>query len=360
MTKKSSYFSHIVLLESLWASLSIVIVVVLHKIIDMVIMSKIDDEKSLDYIYELYFSFEYYVFIILLIILLIVGSFYIQKRGFDKYREYFVSGLDYLSGENSEIIPFHESLSDERISFINIRKHYDEMEKEYELAFREKTDLLTYLAHDIKTPLSNLLGYASLLNDEEELTKEQQKKFKKVIYENAKFLNSLTEDFFSYLKFNLNEIPLNISEVNLELFFKQWGEERKLTLDENSISIDFIGTSRKKIKTDPELLLRVMDNLLSNARKYSKSGTLINVTVKNTEDTLIIKMINEVEKGLNIDFRTMQMKFRRGDLSRNRVVNSGSGLGLTIVNDIVKHLNGNFNIYEYESKVCAEVIFKIQ
>ena len=56
----------------------------------------------------------------------------------------------------------------------------------------------------------------------------------------------------------------------------------------------------------------------------------------------------------------MQMKFRRGDLSRNRVVNSGSGLGLTIVNDIVKHLNGNFNIYEYESKVCAEVIFKIQ
>lgn len=162
------------------------------------------------------------------------------------------------------------------------------------------------------------------------------------------------------MKFNLNEIPLNISEVNLELFFKQWGEERKLTLDENSISIDFIGTSRKKIKTDPELLLRVMDNLLSNARKYSKSGTLINVTVKNTEDTLIIKMINEVEKGLNIDFRTMQMKFRRGDLSRNRVVNSGSGLGLTIVNDIVKHLNGNFNIYEYESKVCAEVIFKIQ
>ncbi|WP_230197699.1 ATP-binding protein [Anaerococcus provencensis] len=103
-----------------------------------------------------------------------------------------------------------------------------------------------------------------------------------------------------------------------------------------------------------------MDNLLSNARKYSKSGTLINVTVKNTEDTLIIKMINEVEKGLNIDFKTMQMKFRRGDLSRNRVVNSGSGLGLTIVNDIVKHLNGNFNIYEYESKVCAEVIFKIQ
>ncbi|MDO5726283.1 MAG: histidine kinase dimerization/phospho-acceptor domain-containing protein, partial [Tissierellia bacterium] len=98
-------------------------------------------------------------------------------------------------GKNTDIIPFHESLSDERISFISIRKHYDQLEREYELAFKEKTDLLTYLAHDIKTPLSNLLGYASLLYNEDELTKEQQKRFKKVIYENAIYLNDLTGDF---------------------------------------------------------------------------------------------------------------------------------------------------------------------
>ncbi|MDR1773689.1 MAG: HAMP domain-containing histidine kinase [Clostridioides sp.] len=218
---------------------------------------------------------------------------------------------------------------------------------------------MTYLAHDIKTPLSNLLGYLTLLNDEDNLTREQQKKFIKIILKNVKILNDLSKDFFSYLKFNLNEIPLNIVKVNIEVFFKQWEEERKTLIKNNIIVIDFVNTSNKEIKIDPELLLRIIDNLISNANKYAKKGTDINVTVMISNKKLMINISNEIEDNVNIDWNLVKLKFYRGDISRNHMINNGSGLGLTIVNDIIKHLDGKFEIVVKDNKVFAEIILPI-
>ncbi|MDU3805645.1 MAG: HAMP domain-containing sensor histidine kinase, partial [Finegoldia magna] len=243
--------------------------------------------------------------------------------------------------------------------FINIRKLILEMENNYELAYKEKTDLLTYLAHDIKTPLSNLLGYSTLLHDEDNLTYEQQKKFIKVIYENVKSLNSLSEDFFSYLKFNLNEIPINIKKFDAELFLKQWEEERKTLVNDNVLDIRFANTSGKEINTDPELLVRILDNLVSNANKYSKKGSTIIVKVEIQDKALNLTVKNEVENNLNVDWKLVKNKFYRGDMSRNRLKNNGSGVGLTIVNDIVAHLNGEFEVYNKDNWVIANVIIPV-
>ena len=219
--------------------------------------------------------------------------------------------------------------------------------------------MLTYLAHDIKTPLSNLLGYSTLLHDEDNLTYEQQKKFIKVIYENVKSLNSLSEDFFSYLKFNLNEIPINIKKFDAELFLKQWEEERKTLVNDNVLDIRFANASGKEINTDPELLVRILDNLVSNANKYSKKGSTIIVEVKIQDKALNLTVKNEVENNLNVDWKLVKNKFYRGDMSRSRIKNNGSGVGLTIVNDIVAHLNGEFEVYNKDDFVIANVIIPV-
>lgn len=347
------------MLQCLWLVCGILLILAFWYILDAIIMHSIDTDAPLNHIYEIYFRFGTYIFIFLGNIVLLMGCFFIQKNQFEKYKAYFLSGMKYIEGETSDIMNFHESLSNERLAFINIRKHQLAMEKNYELAYKEKTDLLTYLAHDIKTPLSNLLGYSTLLYDEDTLTREQQEKFIKVIYENVKILNTLSEDFFSYLKFNLNEIPLNIITLNVEVFFKQWEEERTHSMTDNILVIDFINTKDIEIKTDPELLLRVIDNLISNASKYSKKGTSIHMKVMIWNQSLKITIYNEMEYSESVDWKLVKSKFYRGDISRSRMRNNGSGLGLTIVNDIVKHLDGKFEIGMKDHNVCAEIILPL-
>ena len=359
MRKENSYIKRIILYQCLWIAVVIFLTFAFHRLIDSLIIYNIDTEAELGSIYKIYFQYGNYVFIMICAIFIIFGCFYIQNKEFEKYREYFVSGIKYIKGEIPEIREFHESLSNERIDFINIRKLILEMENNYELAYKEKTDLLTYLAHDIKTPLSNLLGYSTLLHDEDNLTYEQQKKFIKVIYENVKSLNSLSEDFFSYLKFNLNEIPINIKKFDAELFLKQWEEERKTLVNDNVLDIRFANASGKEINTDPELLVSILDNLVSNANKYSKKGSTIIVEVKIQDKALNLTVKNEVENNLNVDWKLVKNKFYRGDMSRSRIKNNGSGVGLTIVNDIVAHLNGEFEVYNKDDFVIANVIIPV-
>ena len=349
----------IILSQCLWIAVVIFLTFAFHRLIDSLIIYNIDTEAELSPIYKIYFGFGHYFFIMLGAIIITIGCFYIQNKQFEKYHEYFESGIKYIKGEVPTIGEFHESLSNERLDFINIRKLILEMENNYELAYKEKTDLLTYLAHDIKTPLSNLLGYSTLLYDEDNLTDEQQKKFIKVIYENVKSLNSLSEDFFSYLKFNLNEIPINIKKFDVELFLKQWEEERKALLNDNILDIRFEDTYDKEIGTDPELLVRILDNLVSNANKYSKKGSPIIVKVEIQDEALNLTVKNEVENDLNVDWKLVKNKFYRGDMSRNRLKNNGSGVGLTIVNDIVAHLNGEFEVYNKDNWVMANVIIPV-
>jgi two-component system sensor histidine kinase VanS len=109
---------------------------VLDIVIESIIVESIDIETPLNYMYTIYFQFGRYIFILLGGIILIIGCFFIQKKQFEKYREYFLSGIKYIKGESSYIMNFHESLSNERLEFINIRKYQLEMEKNYEMAYK--------------------------------------------------------------------------------------------------------------------------------------------------------------------------------------------------------------------------------
>ncbi|HEK9234382.1 TPA: GHKL domain-containing protein, partial [Streptococcus equi subsp. equi] len=135
----------------------------------------------------------------------------------------------------------------------------------------------------------------------------------------------------------------------------QWEEEKSLSIKDHLLILEFLDLENSKIKTEPQLLLRIMENLITNAVNYSVKGTSININVEEINGMLKISVINDVSPNLNVNWNMVTSKFYRGDLSR-RISNNGSGLGLTIVNDIVKHLGGNFEIGEENKRVCAKVI----
>lgn len=355
MGKRKSFFVEGIIYQILWIFLSTILFFIIYKIMDNFFVDSVNPELPLDKFASFYFEIGKYIILLLGALTILIGTFIIQKKRFYVYNQYFESGLNYLRSEDKDLIPFHESLSKERDLFIELHNYQKELEKEYELVYKEKTDLLTYLAHDIKTPLANMIGYITLLKDEKNISEEQKNKFVDVIYENIKYLNRLSEDFFSYLKFNLNEIPLNLMDVDIKIFFSQWEEEKSLSIKDHLLILEFLNLENSKIKTEPQLLLRIMENLITNAVNYSAKGTSINIKVEEINGMLKISVINDASPNLNVNWNMVTSKFYRGNLSR-RISNNGSGLGLTIVSDIVKHLGGNFEIGEENKRVCAKVI----
>ena len=354
MFKNKGYFIETVVYQIIWIITSFVISIGVFECIDIAVYNSLSS-KRFNSLQSAYFGLGRYGIIIFFLLLIICGIFYIQKRRYDKYNRYIRSGFLYLTRECNDLIDFHESLSLERDVFVELRNYNNELMDKYEREYQEKTDLLTYLAHDIKTPIANMVGYITLLNEEKEISEQSKSKFINIIYENVQYLNQLTEEFFSYLKFSLNDIPLNLITFNIGIFFKQWEDEKRIIIKNHKLKLKIAEKDCIDVKMDPQLVLRILDNLTTNAINYSSDDSEIEVNVEIAKDILNIGIINTIKSDVIINWDMVKTKFYRGDLSRRRG-ESGSGLGLTIVNEIVNHLGGNFEINESDGKVFANVM----
>ena len=354
MFKNKGYLIATIIHQIIWIITSSVISMIIYEGLDTIVYKNISGNRF-NGLYSAYFSFGRYGIIVMLLLIIICGTFYIQKKRFDKYNQYIESGLMYLKQECNELLEFHESLSAERDVFIELRNYNKELEEKYEKEYQEKTDLLTYLAHDIKTPIANMMGYIVLLNEEKDISEQNRTKFINIIYENVKYLNQLTEEFFSYLKFSLNDIPVNLTTFNIGIFFRQWEDEKRIITKNHKLKLKVAEKDFIDVQMDAQLLLRILDNLITNAINYSSNDSDIEVIIDTANDMLNINILNSIRKDEIINWGMVKMKFYRGDLSR-RIGETGSGLGLAIVNDIANHLGGSFEINESEGKVCAKVI----
>ena len=354
MFKNKGYFIETVVYQIIWIITSSVISIGVFECIDIAVYNSLSS-KRFNSLHSAYFRFGRYGIIIFFLLLMICGLFYIQKRRHDKYNRYIRAGFLYLTREGNDLIDFHESLSLEREMFVELKNYNSELMDKYEREYQEKTDLLTYLAHDIKTPIANMVGYITLLNEEEEISEQNRSKFINIIYENIQYLNQLTEEFFSYLKFSLNDIPLNLITFNIGIFFKQWEDEKRIIIKNHKLKLKIAEKDCIDVKMDPQLVLRILENLTTNAINYSSDGSEIEVNVEIAKDILNIGIINTIKSDVIINWDMVKTKFYRGDLSRRRG-ESGSGLGLTIVNEIVNHLGGDFEINESNGKVFANVM----
>ncbi len=204
-----------------------------------------------------------------------------------------------------------------------------------------KTELITNVSHDLKTPLTSIINYVSLLKMGN-IEGEEERKYIEILDEKSKKLKRLIEDLTEASKANSGNIKMNVAQVNLnEMALQAVGENSDVL--ENA-GLDVILTERDKeiiVSADSQHTFRIIDNLFSNAKKYSLTGTRVYVDVYKENGYGVFEMKNISREKLNIDPDELTERFVRGDNSRTT---DGSGLGLSIARSFAELQNGIFNI----------------
>jgi len=204
-----------------------------------------------------------------------------------------------------------------------------------------KTELITNVSHDLKTPLTSIINYVSLLKMGN-IEGEEERKYIEILDEKSKKLKRLIEDLTEASKANSGNIKMNVAQVNLnEMALQAVGENSDVL--ENA-GLDVILTEKDKeiiVSADSQHTFRIIDNLFSNAKKYSLTGTRVYVDVYKENGYGVFEMKNISREKLNIDPDELTERFVRGDNSRTT---DGSGLGLSIARSFAELQNGIFNI----------------
>ena len=222
---------------------------------------------------------------------------------------------------------------------------------------KTKHELITNIAHDLRTPLTSIIGYVELLHTNDTLTDEQRKQYTTIVLTKAKRLESLIEDLFGLTKLNYGKITMNIEQIDIVKLLGQLLEEAYPSFMENNLEYE-IQTNEKKIviNGDGNLLARLFDNIISNAVKYGKDGKKVQVIIVGEENFVTVRIINfgkiipEEEIPLIFD------KFYRVEQSRSEET-GGTGLGLAIAKDITELHGGT--IYAESSLKGTEFIVKL-
>ena len=207
---------------------------------------------------------------------------------------------------------------------------------------RMKTDLISNVSHDLKTPLTSMVSYVDLLKTEG-LDSENAPEYLDIIDEKTRRLQKLTEDLFEAAKASSGSIPVNMERIDMTSIISQALAEVGSRLE--AANLDVIIDCKAEtsfVRADGQLLWRVMENLLVNVSKYALSGSRVYIDVSDGGDGCLLMEIKNMSKDrLNIDADELMERFKRGDESRNT---EGSGLGLAIAKDLVALMDGEFSI----------------
>ncbi|GEK91307.1 sensor histidine kinase [Alkalibacterium kapii] len=205
---------------------------------------------------------------------------------------------------------------------------------------QSKDELITNVSHDIRTPLTSIIGYLGLIEEDRYESEKQAKKYVHTAYEKAKQMKALVDDLFEYTTVRQTTVPLDYVTFDMVQLLEQVAIDFELEAEKKGKSIHI--TSEKKqmiMRADTEKIVRVFHNLLSNALKYGKNGEHILISVKEQRNELSVSVKNDgatlTKEALNQLFE----RFYRAETSRSQET-SGTGLGLAIAQSIVELHNG--------------------
>ncbi|MFD1137740.1 vancomycin resistance histidine kinase VanS [Paenibacillus urinalis] len=211
--------------------------------------------------------------------------------------------------------------------------------KDAQEAEQRKNDLVVYLAHDIKTPLTSIIGYLSLLDEAQDMPMEQKAKYVNITLEKAYRLEQLINEFFDITRFNLQKIILEQTDISLSMMLMQIADEFHPMLAEHELTVSVQVDEQLTLHGDPDKLARVFNNIMKNAIHYSYSGTNVAVTAVKQHGTVVITFANVGETIPPHKLNTIFEKFYRLDTARSSAT-GGAGLGLAIAKEIVNAHGG--------------------
>lgn len=207
-------------------------------------------------------------------------------------------------------------------------------------AEQRKNDLIVYLAHDLKTPLTSVIGYLTLLRDEPELSQELRCRYTGIALEKAERLEDLINEFFEITRFNLTTLELEPERVNLSRMLEQITYEFNPILAAKELRWQTEIAPGVEIVGDPDKLERVFDNLIRNAVNYSYTGTEISLTLQPKQTQVEITVRNRGRTIPPDKLGRIFDQFFRLDSARSSAT-GGAGLGLAISREIVERHHGS-------------------
>lgn len=204
-----------------------------------------------------------------------------------------------------------------------------------------KTELISHVSHDLRTPLTSMISYLDLLKHEG-LDSERAPEYLKIITDKTQRLSKLTEDLFEAAKASSGDIPVELTKLEIiSLASQAVAEVSDIFIKNNITPVMNTKLENAYVMADGEQLWRVIDNLLTNVSKYSVPGSRAYLDVYDAGSYFALEVKNISSMQLNISPDELMERFQRGDASRNT---DGSGLGLTIARDLIKLMQGKFEI----------------
>lgn len=303
-----------------------------------------------------------WIFIILMAVVdVIVVYWRLVRRYHQMQLRHIINELHYIAdGHFNHRIPFQLKGQMQRVvASVNalVDSTIKAMEDEREIE-RSKDELITNVSHDIRTPLTSIIGYLGLIEDKQYRSEEDILKYTYTAYLKSKQMKSLVDDLFEYTKVRQTDAPLQIQSLELNAMLEQIGASFELEANKKGMEINTIlPDSPVKIEADPEKLARVFNNLITNALKYGSDGKNIYLQLTKVDEKEIeIRISNDGEPIPEKSLRQVFDRFYRVESSRSKET-GGTGLGLAIAQSIIELHHGY--IYVESNKNLTSFIMRL-
>lgn len=249
---------------------------------------------------------------------------------------------------NGDLQPLADQLNETKLQIRNNMRAAKEAEQ-------RKNDLIVYLAHDLKTPLTSIIGYLSLLEEEPDLSIQARARYTHIALDKAYRLEELVNEFFEITRFNLTHQILEPSRIDMVRMLEQLTYEFKPLLEKRSLSIQLKLPEQCVWRIDVEKMERVFDNLVRNAINYAYEGTVITISMKVQDHQLILFFENDGDTIPPEKLSRLFERFFRLDESR-ATAKGGSGLGLAIAKTIVEWHHGTIQVESHDDHIRFTVM----
>ena len=227
---------------------------------------------------------------------------------------------------------------------------------EYEKNIEQnKNELITNISHDLKTPLTSIVGYLELLNNKE-IDEKMKEEYSRIAYNKSLILKELVNELFEYTKLSGSDIKLKKDRVNIGILLNQAIGENLINFIERDIEVILDNPySEVYCNIDAIQILRVFENLLKNVEKYSDSNSKFLVSLRASDKNVIISFTNKCEGIEEEDVEHLFERFYRKDKARNK---EGSGLGLAIVKRIIELHDGTITAEKIDDNLKFNIILE--
>lgn len=261
--------------------------------------------------------------------------FYVSLSKMVQYFRQVEDGIDNIVSDADESIEMITELKPIETKLQDIKQTLKKREKEAVEAEKKKNDLVVFLAHDLKTPLTSVVAYLSMLDSYQDMPEEEREKYTHIALEKSLRLGELINEFFEITKFNLQDIALEPVELNLSMMLEQVADELYGVLQAKNLTCEIEAEENLMVSGDPDKLARVFDNILKNAVSYCYPDTVIRIEAKKIGRGNQITFLNRGKTIAPEKLEIIFEKFYRLDESRHSET-GGAGLGLAIAKEIVE------------------------